>query len=156
LIADVDEKFGVFEGEVFKRDRFLEYVERRGIAWPRLASGAPDLKEATFRDMSLQHPELEPLRQLRDGLSQMSRIGLAVDPDGRSRTMVSPFRAKSGRNQPSTSRFIFGAAAWLRSLIMPKPGRAVFYVDYSQQEFGIAAALSGDVAMAEAYRSGDP
>jgi DNA polymerase I-like protein with 3'-5' exonuclease and polymerase domains len=86
----------------------------------------------------------------------MSRIGLAVDPDGRSRTMVSPFRAKSGRNQPSTSRFIFGAAAWLRSLIMPKPGRAVFYMDYSQQEFGIAAALSGDVAMAKAYRSGDP
>ena len=30
------------------------------------------------------------------------------------------------------------------------------YVDWSQQEFGIAAALSGDVAMMTAYRSGDP
>jgi len=32
----------------------------------------------------------------------------------------------------------------------------VAYVDWSQQEFGIAAALSDDMAMMEAYRSGDP
>jgi DNA polymerase I-like protein with 3'-5' exonuclease and polymerase domains len=30
------------------------------------------------------------------------------------------------------------------------------YIDYSQQEFGIAAALSEDPAMKEAYESGDP
>ena len=30
------------------------------------------------------------------------------------------------------------------------------YIDYCQQEFGIAAALSGDTAMKQAYRSGDP
>ena len=29
-------------------------------------------------------------------------------------------------------------------------------MDYEQQEFGIAAALSGDPAMCAAYRSGDP
>jgi DNA polymerase I-like protein with 3'-5' exonuclease and polymerase domains len=33
---------------------------------------------------------------------------------------------------------------------------AVAYVDWAQQEFGIAAALSGDEAMMDAYRSGDP
>jgi DNA polymerase I-like protein with 3'-5' exonuclease and polymerase domains len=32
----------------------------------------------------------------------------------------------------------------------------VAYVDWEQQEFGIAAALSGDGAMLEAYASGDP
>jgi DNA polymerase I len=32
----------------------------------------------------------------------------------------------------------------------------VAYVDWSQQEFGIAAALSNDAAMMEAYSSGDP
>ena len=36
------------------------------------------------------------------------------------------------------------------------PGRAVGYVDWGQQEFGSAAALSGDQAMMEAYRSSDP
>ena len=30
------------------------------------------------------------------------------------------------------------------------------YIDWSQQEFGIAAALSGDQNMMDAYRSGDP
>jgi DNA polymerase I-like protein with 3'-5' exonuclease and polymerase domains len=33
---------------------------------------------------------------------------------------------------------------------------SIAYVDYEQQEFGIAAALSGDRVMMEAYRSGDP
>jgi DNA polymerase I-like protein with 3'-5' exonuclease and polymerase domains len=33
---------------------------------------------------------------------------------------------------------------------------ALAYIDYNQQEFGIAAALSGDEAMKRAYRSGDP
>jgi DNA polymerase I-like protein with 3'-5' exonuclease and polymerase domains len=32
----------------------------------------------------------------------------------------------------------------------------VAYIDWSQQEFAIAAKLSGDKAMLEAYRSGKP
>ena len=34
-------------------------------------------------------------------------------------------------------------ATWLRSLIKPEPGTALAYVDFSSQEMGIAAALSG-------------
>jgi DNA polymerase-1 len=45
---------------------------------------------------------------------------------------------------------------WLRGLIKPPRGYGIAYVDWSQQEFGIAAALSGDVAMQNAYHSGDP
>jgi DNA polymerase I-like protein with 3'-5' exonuclease and polymerase domains len=67
-----------------------------------------------------------------------------------------PFRASTSRNQPSNAKFIFGPSRWLRSLIKPEPGRAVAYIDYGQQEFAIAAALSGDTAMMAAYRSGDP
>lgn len=37
-----------------------------------------------------------------------------------------------------------------------RPGTAIAYVDWSQQEFGIAAALSGDHVMWDAYESGDP
>jgi DNA polymerase I-like protein with 3'-5' exonuclease and polymerase domains len=33
---------------------------------------------------------------------------------------------------------------------------AVAYVDFEQEEFGVAAALSEDTAMMEAYRKGDP
>jgi DNA polymerase I-like protein with 3'-5' exonuclease and polymerase domains len=45
---------------------------------------------------------------------------------------------------------------WIRGLIQPPPGHAIAYIDWSQQEFGIAAALSGDTAMQAAYQSGDP
>jgi len=44
----------------------------------------------------------------------------------------------------------------MRGLVQPPPGSALAYLDYEQQEFGIAAALSGDPAMRQAYRSGDP
>src|SRR5262249_27634773 len=67
-----------------------------------------------------------------------------------------PFRSTTGRNQPSSAKYIFGCARWLRGLIKPPPGYAVAYIDWKQQEFGIAAALSGDDAMLQAYSSGDP
>ena len=41
--------------------------------------------------------------------------------------MLSPYRAKTGRNAPSNSRFIFGPSTWLRGLIKPEPGRAVLH-----------------------------
>lgn len=81
---------------------------------------------------------------------------LEVGSDGRARTMLSPFRAKTGRNQPSTSKFIFGSATWMRGLIKPAEGMAIAYLDFSSQEIAIAAALSGDTAMWRAYDSGDP
>jgi DNA polymerase I-like protein with 3'-5' exonuclease and polymerase domains len=70
--------------------------------------------------------------------------------------LLSAFRSTTGRNQPSTAKFIFGTASWLRCLIQPAPGWALAYIDWSQQEFGIAAFLSGDLAMQDAYRSSDP
>jgi DNA polymerase I-like protein with 3'-5' exonuclease and polymerase domains len=41
-------------------------------------------------------------------------------------------------------------------LIRPAPGKSLAYIDWEQQEFGIAAALSGDRNMQTAYSSGDP
>jgi DNA polymerase-1 len=81
---------------------------------------------------------------------------LPVGEDGRNRCLLSAFRSSTGRNQPSNNKFIFGPAVWLRGLIKPEPGYGLAYVDWSQQEFGIAAALSGDALMQEAYHSGDP
>ena len=99
---------------------------------------------------------LAPLRELRVTLSQMRPSQLAVGPDGRNRSLLSAFRARTGRNQPSNTRFVLGPAVWLRGLIRPQPGYGLAYIDWSQREFGIAAALSGDVVMQAAYHSGDP
>ena len=70
--------------------------------------------------------------------------------------MLSAFRARTGRNQPSNTKFIFGPSVWLRGLIKPPPGFGLAYIDWQQEEFAIAGALSGDPLMKEAYRSGDP
>ena len=156
LIAAVDADYGVFEGRTFKRDKFADYLARAEIPWPRLASGELELGDDAFRQMAKAHPVISPLRELRSALSELRLSDLAVGADGRNRCLLSPFQARTGRNQPSNSKFIFGPSVWLRGLIKPPPGYGLAYVDWSQQEFGIAAALSGDRVMQAAYSSGDP
>jgi hypothetical protein len=156
LIALIDRNYGVFDRQTFKASRFADYLVVHGIPWPRLESGALQLDDDTFRQMARAHPMLTPLRELRCSLSQMRLTELAVGDDGRNRCLLSPFRAKTGRNQPSNTKFIFGPAVWLRGLIRPAPGYGVAYIDWSQQEFAIAAHLSGDPNMIAAYNSGDP
>ncbi len=156
LIEDIDKDYGVFVGRVFKKDLFVEYLGRQHMSWPRLPSGNLELKDDTFRMMAKTHTKLSPLRELRHSLGQMRLNKFEVGLDGRNRTMLSAFGGKTGRNQPSTTAFIFGSSVWLRGLIKPIEGWGISYLDWSQQEFGIAAALSGDEAMMRAYASGDP
>lgn len=156
LIAEVDASFHVYDGQTFKHDRFAEYLRQHDISWPTTPTGRLALDDDTFSDMCKSFPALRPLKDLRHALGQLRLHELAVGKDGRNRTILSMFRAKTGRNQPSNSRFIFGLPAWFRGLIKPVPGFGLAYIDWSQQEFGIAAALSGDNKMQEAYLSGDP
>ena len=156
LIAEIDTEYGVYEGRTFKIDRFAGWLVQNNIPWPCLESGRLDLSDDTFREMARAFPAVAPLRELRAALSGMRLSDLAVGSDGRNRTILSAFRARTGRNQPSNTRFIFGPSAWLRGLIQPPPGYGIAYIDWAQQEFGIAAALSGDPLMMEAYHSGDP
>lgn len=156
LIKEIDAEYGVYDGTTFKADRFERWLIDHDISWQRLESGRLDLKGDTFREVAKGHPELEPLKELRHSLSEMRLNNLAVGQDGRNRCMLSPFSAKTSRNQPSTTKFIFGPSAWLRGLIKPSPGWGLAYIDWSQQEFAIAAALSGDRNMQQAYISGDP
>jgi DNA polymerase I-like protein with 3'-5' exonuclease and polymerase domains len=48
------------------------------------------------------------------------------------------------------------APGWLRRLIAPQIGHGLALLDWSTQEFGIAAALSGDQRMVADYHLGDP
>jgi hypothetical protein len=155
LIAAIDADYHIYEGRTFKLDRFEQWLVSQGIAWSLLESGQLDLSRSIFRDMAKIHPAISPLYELRHALSELRLNELAVGRDGRNRCMFSAFRSKTSRNQPSNSRYIFGPSVWLRSLIKPPPGWGVAYLDWVQQEFGIAAALSGDPKMMEAYQTGD-
>jgi hypothetical protein len=140
----------------FSLQRFEAYLAHHDIPWPRLPSGMLALDDDTFREMARAYPaEIGPIREVRHALSQLKLHDLAVGSDGRARCLLSAFGARTSRNQPSNSRFIFGPSCWVRSLIQPEPGHAVAYVDWSQQELGIAAALAQDPAMMAAYQSDD-
>jgi len=156
IVEAVDREFGVFDGLSFRVKKFEGYLQKEGIAWPRLESGRLALDEETFKTQASLHPKILTLMETRNTLSKMRLISLTVGCDGRNRSSLAPFRAKTGRNQPSNSKFIFGSAAWMRHLIRPSPGFALAVLDYEQQEFGIAGALSSDENMMEAYLTGDP
>ena len=156
LVAEIDRDYGVYEGRTFKLERFAHWLTAENIPWPQLESGQLDLSDDTFRQQARAYPRVAPLRELRSSLAELRLNDLAVGHDSRNRVILSAFRARTGRNQPSNSKYIFGPSVWLRGLIKPAPGHGLAYIDWSQQEFGIAAALSGDVAMQAAYQSGDP
>jgi hypothetical protein len=156
LIARIDADFGFYDGQHFDAAAFERWLAERGIPWPRLKRGGLALSEDVFEEQALTYPILRPLHELRVSLAQLREWKLAVSADGRNRCLLAPFGARTGRNTPSTTAFIFGLSSWLRSLIRPAEGTALAYVDWEQQEFGIGAALSNDRAMLEAYRSGDP
>ena len=152
-----DEYGDLFNGVEMSQDKFSDYLDRHKMAWPMLPSGALSLDKETFRDMAQgPYPQIMNLYQVRSTLAGMRLNSLEVGDDSRNRCMLSPFASKTARNQPSSNKFIFGPSAWMRGLIKPGPGQGVAYIDWSQQEFGIAAALSSDPAMIAAYHSGDP
>jgi len=151
LIAEVDKDFHVYDGTHFKFDRFADWLKRRSIAWPRTSSGRLCSDDDTFKAMVAVHPELQPLKELRATLSSLKLESLSVGRDGRNRTQLKPFTTITGRNAPSNSQFVFGPATWIRHMIRPGPGAALGYIDFSSQEFAVAACLSGDEIMQSSY-----
>ena len=152
VIAGLAADFPVFDGTTFKQDKFAAYLATEDIPWRRLDNGRLDLADDFFREMARAYPkQIGPIREVRVTLAELRLRELEVGSDGRNRCLLSAFRARSSRNQPSNSKFIFGPATWIRSLIAPTPGRALAYVDFSAQEIAIAAALSGDEGLWRDY-----
>jgi DNA polymerase I len=166
MVPTIDAQYGVYTRNAtgdwtFSLELFAAYLARERIGWPRLDTGKLNMRRKTFEDMSKGQPQLEGLRQLRHARDKMRKIKLAVGADGRNRTVLWPFQAKTSRTQPKSSQWIFSPAVWLRSLIKPEPGMAVAYIDYSAMEFLIAAVLSDghcgpNNPMLDAYNTGDP
>jgi DNA polymerase-1 len=79
----------------------------------------------------------------------------SVGSDGRVRPYSNIFGAQSSRSQPGSTGFMFLKPAWMRALVIPEAGMAMAGIDYGSEEYFIAALLSGDKKMTEAYLSGD-
>jgi hypothetical protein len=159
LVTALDRPFGIYQIEGgkphWRKERFADYVRRNRMSWPTYADGSLDERDQTFREMEGKYPQIGPLRELRYSLSKLRLNDLAVGSDGRNRTLLGPYGSKTGRNQPSNAKYVFGPAKWLRFLITPPPDRVLIHRDYAQQEPQIAAVLSGDGALLQACESGD-
>ncbi len=92
-----------------------------------------------------QLPVIEQYRQLRKFMTlAKSEFKFPVGSDGRNRSSLRPFEARSSRSQPKTSENIPNATKALRSLLAPHEGEVLMHRDWSNAEYGIAAALAGD------------
>ncbi len=80
----------------------------------------------------------------------------SVGSDGRVRPYTNIYGAQSSRSQPASTGFMFLKPAWMRSLVIPPPGKAMAGIDYGSEEFFLSAILSCDKNMIDAYLSGDP
>ena len=159
LIAQFDPSYGS-EDPIYSPDgewsswRFAHWLTRAGIAeWPRLDSGALQLDSDAFRMMYGAHPAIEGLHALRDALGVIIRARIPIGRDGRNRPSLFPFGTATGRNAQAKS--LYNAHASMRSFMKFPAEKIGLYLDWRTQEVGIAAARSGDAALAEDYPSGD-
>ena len=157
IITDLDTRYPFFDGPVFKKKLLEQWVTEHGIQyWPRTPTQQISTDAETLRAMAARCPEVAEFCHVKMTLEQLKTFELAIGDDGRNRCMLSAFRSKTGRNQPSNTAFVFGLNAAFRSLIKPEPDSALAYLDFSGQEFAEAAYFSGDKNMIAAYESGDP
>ncbi len=146
----------IFKNGKYCQKGLFSWINQQGIPWPRTPSGLLQSDDDTLKDMAALYPELEPIRQVKKTLALFNSNRIPVGTYGRNRCNTGVFGSLTGRNQPLNAEWIFGAPKWMRGFIRPDVGGALALIDFQNQEFAIAAALSGDAAMIAAYQSGDP
>jgi DNA polymerase I len=165
LIDEMSDRYPFFERvkvksvphTVFRKKRLKEWLDQNGVEyWPQTPTGQLSTSEETLRAMAKRCPQAVDFCTTKISLDKLKSFKLAVGSDGRNRCMLSAFQSKTGRNQPSNSKYVFGLDAGYRSLLKPPEGMAIAYLDYSSQEFALAAYFSRDANMIAAYESGDP
>jgi hypothetical protein len=133
--------------------RFEAWLASIGVTvWPRLESGKIQTDGDAFRLM-YHVPGIEGLHALKDSIGVIVRAKLPIGRDGRNRPSLFPLCTTTGRN--AHARSLYNAHAGMRSFMKFDPSVTGVYLDWRAQEVGIAAALSGDAALINAYRSGD-
>jgi len=147
---------GVYQFYSFNIKGFAEFLNREGIAWPRLASGQLDVREETIKAGAEIEPALVQIHETRKVLSALRGLTQPLYADDCLRCYTSPFHTATGRNNPSSKVFIPGMPRAFRQLLAPPQGEALLYLDFGQQEILIGAALSGDQNLLATYAARDP
>ena len=147
------------EGFVFRRNKPTDGRTKKGLP-PTISTAGEDLeyyqralgvKSSLLKARQLFVEETEFLKLIDTKETWRDRI----DKKGYVHPYFSPFGSSTMRNYPPQKGF---PPLWhntmRRAVVIPKD-RVMVEVDYKSQEFAIAAILSQDEGMLEAYRSGD-
>lgn len=158
----------VYEGTSFNQKKFRTFVDGLGCErWQKTETGLLRTDREYLQRMGRIYPLVHDLAELRTIVLELQRGNLRAGADGRVRCSLWPLNSITSRNQPSTGKkekegipgespFIFSLPTMFRFLIRPQPGSALAYLDWSSQEFAIAAHMSQDREMIRAYESGNP
>jgi hypothetical protein len=97
------------------------------------------------------------LKQSLNGFSPTAKKSFwdYVGPDKRVRPYANIYGSQSSRTQQAATGFLMLKPAWMRSLCVPKKGKAVGCYDYKSEEFLISALWAQDENMIDVYRQGD-
>lgn len=154
---------------VFKVAKIGEWLKEQGIEdWEQTSRG-PSMQDKYLKSRMHLHPALRELRgfrrlagdlkwldtsrKLKDGDRHfIDRLG----SDSRIRPYYGIYGTQTGRNAASAKTFPLAMSSGLRSMFRAPPGQTMFTLDYGGQEVAIAAMLSQDKAMQQAYESLDP
>ena len=156
---ELNRKLGaeVYYQNVFKRRTMLQVMRRNGIPIPiDPKTGKESCATRLIKSMIETYPLLKEYYEDKRMIDALKNLKLEIGADGRNRFWLNPFGTKTGRNNPSTNRSLWGLPHTMRSFMKPPPGMAIAQVDYGAEEIGIAAALSGDPVLKADYLSGDP
>lgn len=131
-------------------------------SWPKTETGAFETSKdvlGSYRQIPLidalyRHNSTEnSLKRFTEGNSE--GFFSAMGSDSRVRPFPGILRTQTGRNAYKATSFPFAMSKWLRSIVRPTKGKYIVLLDWVQQEIGVAAALSKDANLIEAYKSGD-
>ena len=159
LRAELNHKLGasVYYQGVFKRRTMLAVMRRAGIPIPiDPKTRKESCATRQIKSMIGTYPLLREYYEDKRMIDAVKNLKLEIGTDGRNRFWLNPFGTKTGRNNPSTNRCVFGLPHTMRSLIEPLPAMAIAQIDVGAEEIGIAAGLSGDRQLQIDYLSGDP
>jgi hypothetical protein len=146
----------VYFHDIFKRKTMFAVMLREHIPIPiDPKTGALSCATKLIKSMVDTYPLLGVFYEYKRMIDALRSLKLEIGSDGRNRRWLNPLATKTGRNNPSTNRYIFGLPHTMRSFIKPGPGMALAQLDIGNEEVGVAAALSGDPQLIADYRSGD-
>jgi hypothetical protein len=146
----------VYFQNVFKRQTMFQVLQGNQIPIPiDPKTGKDSCATKLIKSMIETYPLLKDYYEDKRMIDALKNLKLKIGADGRNRFWLNPFGTKTGRNNPSTNRALFGLPHTMRSFMKPSLGMALAQIDYGNQEIGIAAFLSNDSTAIEDYLSGD-